>query len=467
MTVAVLDWLIGQSLLAGLVVIPVLLIGKIPGCRGPKVGLVLWGLVVLRFALPGNWVLAPGFDLGPTIGEVTSSHLMEPPGALAAAESTPTEALDTTHPVAGALVSVWLALVCLLALHSGRRRATFRRIVRNAPPCRDPRVTRLIDRWRGHHRIRRPTTVVWGDAGVGPFTMGTLRPIVYLPRSIVEGDGDALEASIAHELAHVAALDDLAIHCQRVIGILFFFHPVMWLTGRRLDEHRELARDLAVIKRGRFCSRRYGKGLLRAVTDVGRPALGMAALGTRLSTRIRALAARGAVHEPEYLPSMLLILGLLSLPVIGFGHRSPAPGAPGLESRWWTPIPEGTVSSGFGPRRGPFTGESVHHRGVDIVAAQGRPIVASRSGRVSKSVRQPGDSAWGKQIVLQHEGGYQSIYAHLDKVFVEKGEAVEQGTIIGTVGSTGRVTGPHLHFEIHLDGRALDPSTQIPLIGKD
>ena len=115
---------------------------------------------------------------------------------------------------------------------------------------------------------------------------------------------------------------------------------------------------------------------------------------------------------------------------------------------------KGPLSSGFGMRKDPFTGLMSMHRGYDIVAATGSSVTASNEGRVVYT----GENAlYGRYVLLSHQGGYQTLYAHLSRWSVSEGQWVAQGQKIGEVGTTGRSTGPHLHFSIYNNGDALDP----------
>ena len=135
---------------------------------------------------------------------------------------------------------------------------------------------------------------------------------------------------------------------------------------------------------------------------------------------------------------------------------SEAPGAPQTiepvdESFLW-PV-SGTINSGFGPRGVSF------HDGIDIVAPAGSPIRAIEYGEVLYSDQLRG---YGKIVIIRHAGGLVSVYAHNEVNLVREGQMVSRGEIIARVGSTGRVTGPHLHFEIRRNNLAEDPMPYFP-----
>jgi murein DD-endopeptidase MepM/ murein hydrolase activator NlpD len=120
-----------------------------------------------------------------------------------------------------------------------------------------------------------------------------------------------------------------------------------------------------------------------------------------------------------------------------------------------TPISEGFVGSGFGSRLDPFSGQMVMHAGLDFAAPAGTPILAAAGGVVSSAEYHP---AYGNMLTIDHGNGLQTLYAHASKLDIRQGEIVRKGQQIGRVGATGRSTGPHLHFEVHVNGVAQNPA---------
>jgi murein DD-endopeptidase MepM/ murein hydrolase activator NlpD len=120
------------------------------------------------------------------------------------------------------------------------------------------------------------------------------------------------------------------------------------------------------------------------------------------------------------------------------------------------------ITSPFGWRTHPITGSRRFHAGVDIGAPMGAPVVAAASGTIISAGWQAG---YGKAITIQHNGIQQTLYGHLSEVFVQPGQTIERGTVIGRVGSTGNSTGPHLHFESRMstsDGWvSVDPGAEV------
>jgi hypothetical protein len=114
----------------------------------------------------------------------------------------------------------------------------------------------------------------------------------------------------------------------------------------------------------------------------------------------------------------------------------------------------GHISSGFGSRRSPFTGRRELHKGIDFSLPTGSEILVTADGVVKDIKRNRG---YGLMIDIQHSDRVITRYGHLSKVLVTRGQKVCQGQLIGLVGSTGRSTGPHLHYEVQVDGRARNP----------
>ncbi len=112
------------------------------------------------------------------------------------------------------------------------------------------------------------------------------------------------------------------------------------------------------------------------------------------------------------------------------------------------------LSSGFGYRRDPFTGRGAMHKGLDFKGAVGAPIYAAANGRVSFVGRKSG---YGNVVEISHGNGLMTRYAHMSKFSAKVGQEVAAGDVIGGIGNTGRSTGPHLHFEVRINDRAVNP----------
>lgn len=112
------------------------------------------------------------------------------------------------------------------------------------------------------------------------------------------------------------------------------------------------------------------------------------------------------------------------------------------------------IASGFGFRIHPIYGIPKMHNGLDFTATQGTPIYATGDGAVKEAEFNTG---FGNSIIINHGYGYESLYGHLARMKVKRGQKVKRGEIIGWVGSTGASTGPHCHYEVHINGRPVDP----------
>ena len=121
-----------------------------------------------------------------------------------------------------------------------------------------------------------------------------------------------------------------------------------------------------------------------------------------------------------------------------------------------SPVPYSRRTSGFGMRQHPILHTQRAHTGVDYAAPTGTPVMSVADGVVSESSYQ---GAYGNMVVIQHNANQSTVYAHLSRMNVRKGQTIKQGETVGAVGSTGLSTGPHLHFEFRINGRHVDPLT--------
>ncbi|CAM1342652.1 Peptidase M23 [Tenacibaculum amylolyticum] len=115
---------------------------------------------------------------------------------------------------------------------------------------------------------------------------------------------------------------------------------------------------------------------------------------------------------------------------------------------------ETRMASGFGMRMHPILKYRKMHNGMDFTAPTGTPIYASGNGKVVRANR---SATFGKVVYIQHGFGYKTVYAHMSKIAVKKGQKVKRGDLIGYVGNTGRSAAPHLHYEVHKNGRPVNP----------
>ncbi|MEZ4436923.1 MAG: M23 family metallopeptidase [bacterium] len=140
------------------------------------------------------------------------------------------------------------------------------------------------------------------------------------------------------------------------------------------------------------------------------------------------------------------------------GAAKPAGGSSGGKAggggRFVWPVDAGTLTSGFGRR-----GRRIH-KGIDLAADPGTPIKAAAAGEVIYSDNK--QRGYGNLVIIQHADDFVTVYAHNRRNLVDEGETVGQGAVIAELGNTGRSTGPHLHFEIRLKSKAVDPLIYLP-----
>jgi len=151
------------------------------------------------------------------------------------------------------------------------------------------------------------------------------------------------------------------------------------------------------------------------------------------------------------------IRGKIAVAAAASAPKDPAPTAvavqpPRRPGKLLRPVP-GVIESGFGPRVHPITGKTRMHTGLDMHGDAGTPIRAAEDGKVIFSGLKGG---YGKAIMIDHGGGMVTLYAHQSKLLVKEGQRVAAGDVIGLIGSTGLSTGPHLHFEVRINGDPVD-----------
>jgi murein DD-endopeptidase MepM/ murein hydrolase activator NlpD len=165
-------------------------------------------------------------------------------------------------------------------------------------------------------------------------------------------------------------------------------------------------------------------------------------------------AGKIEVGERLFIPGATRHLPVEIIAPVSVTERAPLPQeVPAGERRFHWPMDVGTLTSHFGPRGDSF------HDGIDIAAPEGTPVHAARDGRVIYSDQIPG---YGNIVIVEHEGGLSSVYAHNSRNEVSQGDFVRQGEAVSRVGRTGRTTGANLHFEIRSRNIARNPLFYLP-----
>ena len=135
-------------------------------------------------------------------------------------------------------------------------------------------------------------------------------------------------------------------------------------------------------------------------------------------------------------------------------RRSRRFGAPHAPPSAW-PV-EGRLMDGFARRMDPFSGEGSFHKGIDITAPTGTAVRTTADGVVVQAEMVAG--GYGRLVIIDHGGGFQTYYAHLSKILVHAGQELRRGEVIGLVGTSGRTTAPHLHYEVRVGGAPINPN---------
>ncbi len=240
-------------------------------------------------------------------------------------------------------------------------------------------------------------------------------------RAMLEAERREIADAKAEQRAHLNALAlkvaELQAHVMRLDAL-----------GDRLVEVGKLDRE-----EFDFASRPPVGGLDETLPDDGNSAAELSAEMARIS---RLLADRE--EKLEALDHLLMNRELMS-EVLPSGK----------------PIKQGWQSSVYGRRTDPFTGKKSLHRGVDFAGKPGADVITVASGVVTRAERVPG---YGNIVEIRHADGYSTRYAHNKKNLVEIGDVVNKGDTIALLGSTGRSSGPHVHFEVHRNGKVVNPA---------
>jgi bla regulator protein BlaR1 len=302
--------------------------------------------------------------------------------------------------------------------------------------------------------------------------MGVWNPVIFIPDSLVKNLSSAeLKAVIAHECAHVARRDDIAICWQQLTSALFFFNPFLRYANRQLAEVREICCDALAVRSCRLEPRAYGQTLLRVIEQLGagvnpRERMVVSALLTQdLQWRLRCLVAP-ATKPYRWRPLLVLLGCLLCVSIFLGGTGKPLP--PVIEGdavktlvdiAYTVPVLNALISSGVHitqPLGCHLPARDHFHAGIDFVPTTSptASVRAFADGVIESVSQPPGNIGW--MVRIDHGRGLQSTYVRLDRVSLPVGTVVNAGEVFASMGA--RAQTDHLHFELTHQGRILDPA---------
>jgi murein DD-endopeptidase MepM/ murein hydrolase activator NlpD len=308
------------------------------------------------------------------------------------------------------------------------------------------------------------------QAAISPFVAGWNRMVLVLPAYIEDMSEQQRQLLIDHELVHLQRRDPQQLLLLRILVALCWFNPVLRLMEQAFIRSMELAVDKAVLQQRPEQALLYGQTLLCSLKQS--QAAQMPAL---MPGFIQVNAQSGAsqsfyqqrlqqLFQPAPALSLwqkwratALLSGTALLLNVGCAQLSFS--SPPQE--WLLPVGKVPVNSFYGEKH-PFR-KNRPHQGLDFGAKRGATVKAAQKGKVLIADAKSLNDRYGKAVLIDHGHGYQTLYAHLDGFYIEAGQKVEPGQPIGKVGSTGRVTGPHLHFELLIDGKQQDPAPYLKL----
>jgi murein DD-endopeptidase MepM/ murein hydrolase activator NlpD len=379
---------------------------------------------------------------------------VKPGDALAAAPATALSLPDLASLLAGILVLGWavrfgLWLISQVRLQSLKSRAIAAR--------------RPVGHWADVLELRQTPDIRVIPAGA-PFLAGIVRPAIFVPAALIETF--AARDILVHEMVHLKQGDLISRPLERLVADIFWFSPFAWGIRSALDYWREAEVDeKAVALTGDPIA--YARALTRAAR-LARPVMSLpvaaftlkreGTLKMRLNLlltekpRSRRLGVAAAVllacAAPLAIAQGLLIKGAAPTLSASLDYSHPV-------------LDKAKLTSSFGERKHPVTGELKLHRGVDLAEEEGKPIYAPVAASVTRAEFSEG---YGNVVELAAPAGTTLRFAQMKNLHVAPGDIVAPGTVIGTIGQTGQATGPHLHLEVWRAGAPLDPESEKGLV---
>lgn len=465
---SVLDVLYLQSIWAGILFPAVLLFAYLFRKSYPGILMAVWLLIPMRLIAPTD--LAFEYSLVEWLNKIPLSEVVAAPAIENVAgfpmESYEHAAFSTESELTGfeySLFILWLSGFVFSVFRFLKARQHLRGFIRDAEALESSSDCAILEKARADFRCRRSIKLVLSHSANSAFTLGTFRPVICLPGKLwKELSSSDRQAIIYHEVAHVKACDDLLLYGLNLIRCVFFFHPAMCYAQAQISQQRERLTDIAVIESGKIPPRQYAKALLNYIEKstlrrFENVAPGVGGQYLLMKIRIEAMVnkrfGQQLWHKAGALCLMVLMIGLV-LPMETLAKAELLDGK-AEDMRFSNPLSEARISSRFGMRKHPISGKKKFHKGIDLPAPLGTDVFAVATGRVLK-VKCNNENK-PNYVFIDHGDGLVSRYFQIGDVRVKKNDRVEPGQVIAEIASPFMGTGPHLHFELYKDNKAVDP----------
>lgn len=381
------------------------------------------------------------------------------------------------------LVGLYAAGLGLQMARAVRGHLQLRRILADTRPLTVEALPGARSRRLYRALSRRRISLRWTTERISPFALSSPAQQIVLPQALLQRLDDCqCWLLLRHEAAHLQHRDPLWMRLLSALCALHWFNPFVWKAARRLRLATELRCDRPAIRQ-KHMRRAYAEAYLETLRMSAARALPCPAAAFSAhdkghhKMRIAHILSATPAHRKSPWRLALLVAAALgaaatltAAQAAGIGRLEvamatvTAPGSTSPANRaapaFRGPIIGGRVSSSFGNLRPTINAQP--HRGIDLMAARGTPVRSPAAGRVlSAEANYSKAPNYGTVVVLDHGDGWQTLYAHLDSFAVKPGDTVQAGDTLGTVGSTGIATGPHVHVEVHRDGQRVDPAQVI------
>jgi len=301
---------------------------------------------------------------------------------------------------------------------------------------------------------------------ISPLVFGFFKVSLLLPENVFTMSPEQRLLLIEHELMHIKRQDPKSVIIFRLCSCICWFNPFISYFEKRFLQSMELNCDRKVIVSFPGAKLSYAQALITSIKssknsfDSGLTTHFSSPRFNKQDFEKRILSAMSTTPNKEYGNRYRLALVFLSLSSLAFVALAkpllPLQIAGVIDSNGRIPVLNARISSGYddiNDFRGPKP-----HKGIDFASPKGTDVIASFSGKVLIADDQTLHRNYGKVVLIEHQGQIQSLYAHLDSLAVESGQYISAGEKLGTVGDTGRTTGPHLHFEILEKGKQTNPN---------
>lgn len=463
--------LIKNSINASLLIVLILIFRLIFKNR-IKIGVIsiIWFILIIRLVLPFDLQIFKLFTIDETYLIVSEIPLISNTGMLFRINNIDVQ--EFHFSIINYASIIWSILILFFIFKKTFISLIFSLKIKHGKILQENKIKNILSDCLRQLKLKNNISIIETNMVNAPCIYGFFRYKILFPEGLYESlKHEELKCVLLHELSHVKNFDLPINLFINLLNIIYFFNPLIIFALNTMKKDREILCDKNAISFLNDDYLIYGNTLIKILEFIklknyscrlpgisGMPS----AINNKKHIKRRLFMICNRSKKSSFISLLIILILFLTAGYTFVGSVFAETINNDVHPDFISPVEKPNITALFGMRLDPITNRYDEHTGVDLAKKEGSPVKASAEGKVVKIEEDiNNDTGYGKYIIIAHNDGYTTYYTKLSKINVKENQTVKSGELIALTGTTGKTTGPHIHFEIRKDNMPLNPQNFI------